>query len=104
MKKFITNMLLAIIVYVLVYVAILGYLRINAAQVRQYCELLETGMTLAAMESLAHEKGLETALTPVAEDDKKILFVSDKDISQAVCKGLIEGGVLTSKKFELSVF
>ena len=104
-RKFISYMILAVIVYVLIYVLLVGYLRYSARDSRAFCEQIEAGMSLSELRQLATQQGLEAAVSPVnGKDNMQMLFVSQPQTSSAACQGLIVDEKLKEKKFMLSIF
>ena len=104
-KKFISYLLLAAVVYVLIYVLLLAYLRYSARDSRAFCEELTVGMSLREIKQSARQQGLEMALSPMAgTENMQMLFISQPESSSAACQGLIVNQKLKEKKFMLSVF
>ena len=104
MKKFVAYLLLAVVVYVLTYAALLGFLRLSSGDIREFCDQLENGMSADAIQASARTRGFVSAINPLLENNTTILFISQPDNPDATCQGLIENGVLSHKKFVLSVF
>jgi hypothetical protein len=104
MKKFLSYMILATVIYVLIYAILLGSLRMQSAHISDYCENVQNGETVPEILARAKGKDLISAFQDVAENNIRILFVSEPDNKDAVCKIMIENEVVTQKKFVLSVF
>jgi len=104
MKKLIAYMLLALVVYILFYAVILAFKRMSGEDTRDFCEALEPGMSLEAIEALASQKNLEGAINDLPDNQGQMFFVRDPGSPEAVCQGIIEDSILKEKKYSLSVF
>ena len=104
MKKFIAYMSLALVVYILIYVIMLASLRMQSAEVSDFCEQLETGLSVSEIQSAATAKQLVSAFHEDTENPFRLLFVSQADNKDAVCQVKIENDRLIQKKFVLSAF
>ena len=104
MKKFAAYLVLALLVYALIYALLLGYMRFKSKDIRMFCEQLTTGMSKSDIELAARNQGLLSAVNTLADQQGEIIFISRADAPDTACQGLIENGQLTHKKFVLSVF
>ena len=104
MKKFIAYMLLAGVVYLGIYAALLGYMHVSTSNVREFCEQLEPGMELKTIEALAGQQGFESALRQLPDNQTDVIFISTSGNKDATCQGIIKNNALFKQKFVLSVF
>lgn len=104
MKKFIAYMFLALVVYILIYAIMLASLRMQSADVSEFCDQLETGMPVSGIQAAAAQQQLISAFQKEDETPSRLLFVSQADNKDAVCQVMVEDGRLTQKKFVLQVF
>jgi hypothetical protein len=104
MKKLIAYMILATVVYLLIYALLLGALRMQSADISDYCESVQINESVPVMLARAEEQGLISAFQQMAEKNSRLLFVSAADNKDAVCKVIIENDAVKQKKFILSLF
>jgi len=104
LKKFISYLVLALIVYVLIYFVLLTYMRMISHDVSNFCEQLEKGMPLLAIQSKARAEGLSVATSKMKDNKASLLFIGSPGDSSATCQAHIIDGELNDKKFILSVF
>ena len=104
MKKFIAYMSLALVVYLAIYAIMLASLRMQSAVVSDFCEQLESGMSVAEIQTSATGQQLISAFHQDPESPLRLLFVSQVDNKDAVCQIIIENDRLTQKKFVLQAF
>lgn len=104
MKKFIAYMALALIVYLLIYAALIGFKRMSASNIRDFCERLEIGQPLVEVEALVKNNGFSSALNPLPDDRGVMIFINSPKNQEATCQGILKQNKLTQKKFVLSVF
>lgn len=97
-------MVLALIVYTLIYAALLGYLKYSSRDVRDFCDGLETGLALNAVQSQAESQGFVSAINKLSDSQEQILFISSPENHEATCQCMMKDGKLSDKKFVLSVF
>jgi len=97
-------MSLALVVYLLIYAIMLVSLRMQSAQVSEFCDQLEAGMPVAEIQAAAAKQQLVSAFHEDAANSLRLLFVSQGDNKDAVCQLMIENDKLTHKKFVLSAF
>lgn len=103
-KKFISYLVLALVVYVLIYVILLGYMRMVSRDISNFCEQLEKGMPVAAIETKARTQGLSVTSAKMKDNQASVLSISSPDTSSANCQAHIIDGVVNDKKFILRVF
>ena len=97
-------MSLALVVYLLIYAIMLASLRMQSAQVSEFCEQLESGLSVSEIQAVVAEQHLVSAFHEDDETSLRLLFVSQADNKDAVCQLIIENDKLTQKKFVLSAF
>lgn len=97
-------MSLALVVYLLIYAIMLASLRMQSAQVSEFCDQLEVGIPVAEIQATATKQQLVSAFHEEDENSLRLLFVSQPDNKDAVCQLKIENDKLTHKKFVLSAF
>ncbi len=97
-------MSLALVVYLLIYAIMLVSLRMQSAQVSEFCDQLEVGTTVAEIQTAAAKQQLLSAFHEDDENSMRLLFVSQADNRDAVCQLMIENDRLVQKKFVLSAF
>ena len=103
-KKFISYFVLALIVYVLIYAALLGYMRMVSREISNFCEQLEKGMPVKVIENKVRIEGLSVTTAEMKDNQASVLSISSPDTSSATCQAHVTNGVLNDKKFILRVF
>ena len=104
LKKFISYLILALVVYVLIYVVLLSYMRMVSDDISNFCEQLEKGTPVTAIKNKAHTEGFSVTVDAIKDNQSRVLSISSPDTSSATCKAHIINGVLDDKKFILRVF
>lgn len=104
MQKFITNMLYAIIAYVLIYAILITYMRVTAKDAEQFCQGIQPGMTFVQLNTKAESEGFKTDLMPLKEPQKKILIARKEPNLEATCEMHIENEKLVTRQFIQHVF
>ena len=102
MKKFIAYMSLALVVYVAIYAIMLISLRMDSTDVSEFCDSLQNGMPVTAIQNAASGRQLISAFHE--DENQRLLFVSRADNKDAVCQVLIQNEKLAEKKFVLRSF
>lgn len=104
MKKLAAYMILAVLVYVLIYFFLIQDKRLSAEKTSTFCSNLTVSQTKTDIEKLADQQGFNSSVLEVSDPSQSVLMISHPDESQSVCKALIENERLVEKQFVLSVF
>jgi len=104
LKKFFAYMLLALLVYILIYYLLIWNLRAESEMLSDYCDNLTQGQSLQRLTEEAQAAGFKTAISELANRQEQLMFVSRPEDSQASCRILLIDGRLTEKHFSLKLF
>jgi len=98
-------MLLAVVVYLLIYMGMITYLRSNAESLRQFCETIPAEGA-SYKETMERAEALGLSLTEVASDKQQqtYFFIANPEQTDAVCKGIEVKGIITNRQFVLKWF
>ncbi len=97
-------MTLAIVVYFLIYVGLISYLRANAEDMRLFCEAIPADTRVVAFSAEAEGAGYTVTVSPASPGAASALFISKPDETDAVCHCAVRDERIISSRFILKWF